>query len=153
MTGPAKEQLAAAFKTSNQTVSVHSAFDMPSAQRSDIESAVKETFAPGAQLRFETAPELISGVELSANGHKLAWSIADYLSSLEKSAAELLDQKTKPDVKPEPSAEVKPAPKAEAKADPKAESKPGPKVESKSGPKREPQNDSASAAAAPKADH
>ncbi len=124
LTGAAKEQLATAFKTSNHTVSVHSVFDLPPAQRTAIESAVKETFAPEAQVQFETAPELISGIELSTNGHKIAWSIADYLATLEKSAGELLHK------------EAKPEPKAEAKPE----------------PKREPQNGPAPVAAAPKAD-
>ena len=102
-TGAAKEQLATAFKTSNHTVSVHSAFDLPPAQRSAIESAVKETFAPDAHVQFETAPELVSGIELSTNGHKVAWSIADYLATLEKSAGELLHKDAKPESKPDAS--------------------------------------------------
>ena len=141
LTGAAKEQLAAAFKTSNHTVRVHSAFDLAPAQRNAIESAVKDTFAPDAHVQFETAPELVSGIELSTNGHKIAWSIADYLSTLEKSAGELLHE----DAKPEPKAEAKPEPKAEAKPEPKAEAKPGPNGEPKHGPEPVP--------SAPKADH
>ena len=125
LTGAAKEQLAAAFKTSNHTVSVHSAFDLPPAQRTVIESAVKETFAPEAQVQFEIAPELVCGIDLSTNGHKVSWSIADYLATLEKSAGELLHK------------EAKPEPKAEAKPE----------------PKREPKNGPASVAAATKAAH
>src|SRR5271157_1240615 len=143
LTGAAKEQLATAFKTSNHTVSVHSAFDLPPAQRAAIESAMKEAFAPDAHVQFETAPELVSGIELSTNGHKIAWSIADYLSMLEKSAGELLHE----EAKPEPKAEAKPEPKAEAEA------KPEPKVVAKPELKREPKNGPAPVAAAPKADH
>jgi len=44
-------------------------------------------------LRFETAPDLISGIELTTNGQKVAWSIADYLASLEKGVEELLKVK------------------------------------------------------------
>jgi F-type H+-transporting ATPase subunit b len=149
LTGAAKEQLATAFKTSNHTVSVHSAFDMPPAQRTAIESAIKETFAPDAHVQFETAPELVSGIELSTNGHKIAWSIADYLSTLEKSAGELLHE----DAKPEPKAEAKPEPKAEAKPGPKAEAKPGPKAEAKPGPNGEPKHGPEPVPSAPKADH
>ena len=116
LTGETKEQLATAFNTSNHTVSVHTAFDLPPAQQSAIESAVKETFAPEAHVQFETAPELVSGIELSTNAHKLSWSIADYLSALEKSAAELLRKDTEPE--PNPDAEPKPAPEAEAKPEP-----------------------------------
>ncbi|NCF85819.1 MAG: F0F1 ATP synthase subunit B, partial [Verrucomicrobiaceae bacterium] len=41
------------------------------------------------QLRFETAPDLVSGIEISADGQKVAWSIAHYLASLENSVGEL----------------------------------------------------------------
>ena len=127
--GAAKEQLATAFKTSNHTVSVHSAFDLPPAQRTAIESAVKETFAPDAQVQFETAPELVSGIELSTNGQKVAWSIADYLTTLEKSAGELLHEDAQPE--PKPDAKAKPEPKAEAKPEPNGEAKPEPNGEAK----------------------
>ena len=143
LTGAAKEQLATAFKTSNHTVSVHSAFDLPPAQRTAIESAVKETFAPEAQVQFETAPELVCGIDLSTNGHKVSWSIADYLSTLEKSAGELLHEDAKPESKPD--AKSQPEAEAEAKPEPKAEAKPEPKREPKHGPAPVP--------SAPKADH
>ena len=107
---PAKDQMATAFKTSNHTVSVHSAFDLPPAQQKSIETAVKETFAPDAHVQFETAPELVSGIELSTNGHKIAWSIADYLATLEKSAGELLNKDSRPDERPSPIQKPRPSP-------------------------------------------
>ena len=149
LTGAAKEQLATAFKTSNHTVSVHSAFDLPPAQRTAIESAVKETFAPEAQVQFETAPELVCGIDLSTNGHKVSWSIADYLATLEKSAGELLHKQAKP----EPKAEAEPEPKAEAKPEPKAEAEPEPKAEAEPGPNGEPKHGPEPVPSAPKADH
>jgi F-type H+-transporting ATPase subunit b len=97
LTGAAKEQLAAAFKTQTGPARVRSAFELPPAQRNAIESAVKETGAAETQVQFETAPELVSGIELSANGQKVAWSIADYLATLEKSAAELLHEDARPE--------------------------------------------------------
>jgi F-type H+-transporting ATPase subunit b len=159
LAGPAKDQMVAAFKTSNHTVSVHSAFDLPSAQQKSIETAIKETFAPEAHVQFETAPELVCGIELSTNGHKVAWSIADYLATLEKSADELLNKDAKPEpkpdakAKPDPKAEAKPEPKAEAKPEPKAEAKPAAKAPAKAEPKREPKNGPVPVASATKADH
>jgi F-type H+-transporting ATPase subunit b len=163
LTGEAKEQMVNAFKTSNHTVSVHSAFDLPPARQSAIDGAVKETFAPDAHVQFETAPELVSGIELSTNGHKITWSIADHLATLEKSAGELLhkdgtpeskpDAKSKAEAKPEPKAEAKPEPKAEAKPIPTAEARNGPKAEAKHGTKHEPKHAPEPVAAAPKADH
>ena len=69
---------------------MRSAFDLPAAQRNAIESAIKETFGVDIHIEFEIAPELVSGIELSNSGQKVAWSIADYLAALEKSAGKLL---------------------------------------------------------------
>ena len=67
--------------------------------------ALNETFSAEFQVRFETAPDVISGIELTANGRKVAWSIADYLTSLEKSVGELLKEKDKSEAKAEPKPE------------------------------------------------
>jgi len=103
LTGPAKEQLASSLKTSNLPARVRSAFDLPPEQRAAIQKALNETFAADIHVQFETVPELVSGIEISANGQKVAWSIADYLTTLEKSAGELLHE----DAKPEPRRESK----------------------------------------------
>jgi F-type H+-transporting ATPase subunit b len=110
LSGAAKEQLAAAFSSSNHQVTVHSTFDLPVEKKSAIECAVKETFAPDAQVQFETAPELVCGIDLSTNGRKVSWNIADYLSTLEKSAGELLRQEAKPEPKAEANGKPTPEP-------------------------------------------
>jgi F-type H+-transporting ATPase subunit b len=89
LAGAAKEQLASALKTSPQPARVRSAFDLFPDQHAAIQKALNEIFAADIHVQFETAPELVSGIELSANGQKVAWSIADYLATLEKSAGEL----------------------------------------------------------------
>jgi len=113
LTGAAKELLTAALAASNHTARVRSAFDLTPTQRRAIQSAVKEAFTEQTQVQFETAPELVSGIELSTNGQKVAWSIADYLATLEKRAGELLHENARPES--EPDANSKPEPKAEAK--------------------------------------
>ena len=120
MDGKAKETLGAALKSAPKPAVVRSAFDLPADQRAAIQNAVNETFSADIHLRFETTPDLVSGVELTANGQKVAWSIADYLASLGKGVGELLQEQDKP--------EPKPAPKPEAKAEPKPESDAAPKT-------------------------
>ena len=113
----AKEGLAEVLKTSSDPVRLRSAFELPPEQRAAIQHALNETFSAEIQVRFETAPDVISGIELAANGRKVAWSIADYLASLEKSIGELLKEQSKPQAKPEAKAEPKPAePKPETKS-------------------------------------
>ena len=121
--------MATAFNTSDHTVSVHSAFDLPPAQKKAIEAAVKETFAQTARVQFETAPALVSGIELSTNGHKVAWNIADYLATLEKTAGELLNK----DAKPEPKPDAKQRAKGQAKPAARLKRSPSQSVKPKTG--------------------
>ena len=78
-----KASLGDALKTASDPAVVRSAFDLPAEQQAAIQKALNETFSGEIKLRFETAPDLVSGIELTANGQKLAWSIADYLTGLE----------------------------------------------------------------------
>jgi F-type H+-transporting ATPase subunit b len=103
----AKEGLAKALKTSPDPVRLRSAFELRSEQRAAIQHALNESFSADIPVRFETAPDVISGIELIANGRKVAWSIADYLASLKKSIGNLLKEQSKPAAKPEPNPETK----------------------------------------------
>ena len=69
--GEAKESLAKALKTSADPALVRSAFDLPAEQRAAIQQALNETFSADIHVRFETAPNVISGIELTANGRRL----------------------------------------------------------------------------------
>ena len=112
MDGQTKEGLANALRTASAPAIVRSAFDMPVEQRSTIQNALNEAFSADIHVRFETAPDLVSGIELATNGHKVAWSIADYLASLEKGVGELLDTP----VTSEPSPEITTEPQAVSKS-------------------------------------
>jgi F-type H+-transporting ATPase subunit b len=130
--GKAKALLGAALKSSSDPAVVRSTFDLGAAQQAAIQNALNETFEAEIHIRFETSPDLVSGIELTTNGQKVAWSIADYLASLEKSVDELLKQKNeaaaKHEVKPQAKAETEPQEKAEPQA--KATTKPAaPKLE------------------------
>jgi F-type H+-transporting ATPase subunit b len=98
----AKAGLGEALKTASDPAVVRSTFDLPAEQRAAIQNALNETFSAEVRLRFETSPDLISGIELSTNGQKVAWSIADYLASLEEGIDDLLKEKDKPEAKAEP---------------------------------------------------
>jgi F-type H+-transporting ATPase subunit b len=90
MDGKAKEALGEALRTSSGPGVVRSTFDLPADQRAAIQNALNETFSAEVRVRFETAPDLIGGIELTTNGQKVAWSVADYLASMEKGVEELL---------------------------------------------------------------
>ena len=97
MNSEAKAGFAEAIKTASDPALVRSAFDLPAEQRAAIQNALNETFSADIPVRFETAPDLVGGIELTANGQKVAWSIADYLASLEKGVGELLNKQARSD--------------------------------------------------------
>ncbi len=70
---------------------LRSAFDLPQELQVKIQQAIKKTFHTDIKLKFEIKLELVSGIELIVSGHKLAWSIDDYLLTLEKNIEALLD--------------------------------------------------------------
>jgi len=86
----AREQLLQSIQHGSQPVLVRSAFELPAAERSRVQAALNELLSASIALRFETRPELVSGIELTASGQKIAWSIAEYLRSLEGCVSELL---------------------------------------------------------------
>ena len=81
LNGNAKESLAGALKAAADPAVVRSAFDLPAEQRAAVQNALNETFSAEVRVRFETSPDLVSGIELTTNGQKVGWSIADYLTA------------------------------------------------------------------------
>jgi F-type H+-transporting ATPase subunit b len=99
MDGKMKAGIVGALKKASDPALVRSAFDLPAEQQAAIQNALNEISSAEIHIRFETVPDLISGIELTTNGQKVAWSIADYLTSLEKGVDELLKEKDKPKAK------------------------------------------------------
>ena len=88
MTGKAKDDLGEALKTTSDPALLRSAFALPAPQRLIIETALSDIFAKKIPVRYETAPDLVGGIDLSANGRKVGWSIAGYLGELAKAQPE-----------------------------------------------------------------
>jgi F-type H+-transporting ATPase subunit b len=110
----AKAGLAESLRTATAPALVRSAFALPAEQRTAIQNALNQSFSAQIRVRFETVPDLISGIELATDGQKLAWTIADYLVSLEKGVSELLKAQPNLEAGAEPKPEPKPKPKPEA---------------------------------------
>jgi F-type H+-transporting ATPase subunit b len=90
MDGNAKAGMSTALRAASEPAILRSAFELPPEQRATIQNALNEAFSANVPLRFETAPDLVSGIELTTNGQRLDWSIAGYLASMETGVGELL---------------------------------------------------------------
>jgi len=103
-----KVALGASLKTQPDPAIVRSTFALPANQKVAIQNALNETFSAEVRLRFETAPDGVCGIELSANGQKVAWTIADYLATLDQKVGTLLAAEAKPIAKPASKPEANP---------------------------------------------
>ena len=118
---PATPAITAAAETAG--ILVRSAFDLPATQKNAIKAAIKEILDTRIPVRFEVRPDLISGIELIANGHKVTWNIAGYLASLEEEIGKLLKSsgEPEPEAGPEPEPEPELEDESELEAEPEAE--------------------------------
>lgn len=89
------KKLVDAFKSSKEDVIIQSAFELQPSQQTDIENVLNKILSEKLSFQFKTEPELISGIELNANGYKVAWSISEYLSSVKKAIDEVINSKSK----------------------------------------------------------
>ncbi|APW46250.1 F0F1 ATP synthase subunit B family protein [Rhodoferax antarcticus] len=116
LAAPAKDQLGAALKQSTAPARVRSHFDLPADQQAAVQNAINVAFSAEVPLRFETAADTVCGIELSAGGQKLAWTITEYLRDLEHGVAELLAPPASPESPDAPRPGATPAPHSEAAA-------------------------------------
>lgn len=91
-----KQQFIDAFKANENAILVRSAFDLPKKQQGELTDEVNKLLSTKTELQFKTTPELISGIELSTNGYKMAWSFSEYLSALQKNISKEIKEQIIP---------------------------------------------------------
>ena len=96
LSGSDREALVQALHGATEPVIVRSTFELPEALRAAVRGVLEQHFATPPALRFETAPALVSGIELITNGQKVAWNIAAYLASMQAGIAELAAAPARP---------------------------------------------------------
>lgn len=79
------------FKSDTEPVLVQSAFNLTPNLQNKIKIAVNKILGKGTTFDFKVKPNLIAGIEMTANGYKLAWSISEYIESLKKNIVETGD--------------------------------------------------------------
>lgn len=87
-----KVAITSALKNDPGVVTVRTALDISPDLRISIETSINEIIGSQPDISFESAPGLINGIELGVNGQKVAWSVDDYLSSLDESFENLLKE-------------------------------------------------------------
>lgn len=91
--GIEKEKLISTVASSGINILIISAFELSSSNKTAIELAVRNLLAGEFTFRYETVPDIVSGIELVVGGYKLSWNISDYIISLENSLGNLIEGK------------------------------------------------------------
>jgi F-type H+-transporting ATPase subunit b len=85
-------QMRQAIRDSGNRVTVQSAFGIPESRQSQIEEILKSRITNGFTIRYLREPDIVSGIEVRVNGHKIAWSLNEYLETLVESLTETLQR-------------------------------------------------------------
>jgi len=85
-------QMRQAIRGGGNQVTVQSAFGISAPRQAQIEEILKKQITNGFTIRYMKQPDIVSGIELRVNGHKIAWSLNEYLETLVESLTETLQK-------------------------------------------------------------
>ena len=66
------------------SVVISCAFEIPPATQARLNNVLHRFFSDDMEIAYERSDDVLSGCELRSGGHKIAWSVKDYLDSLEE---------------------------------------------------------------------
>lgn len=95
-----REAIVAAVRDSDRTVEIRTAFPVRPEARETLSLALQEHLDDSVDVQFITAKELICGIELRADSHRLVWSLDSHIENLEDRVAEILDKRVEKHVSP-----------------------------------------------------
>jgi F-type H+-transporting ATPase subunit b len=85
-------QIRNAIRGEGNNVIIQSAFSISASRQTQIEEVLKKQITNGFTLQYLQQPEIVSGIELRVNGHKIAWSLNEYLETLVENLTETLQK-------------------------------------------------------------
>lgn len=89
-----RQRIGASINSSGK-VQISSAFEIPEDARERIFLAIKDKMNGGDHVIYQVTRDIISGIELRTVGHKIAWSLDNYLTSLELNVLEAMEIESK----------------------------------------------------------
>ncbi len=90
MSPQTRDLFRSAVTNSANSATVRTRCELPEKQRETLQNALNQTLAGTVRLEFATSPTSLAGLEVSARGQRIAWSVEDFLDALQKSAEHVL---------------------------------------------------------------
>jgi F-type H+-transporting ATPase subunit b len=85
------EAIKESFQKSGGRVDLRSAFEIPRELAGKVVEVLQDQVSDPVDLRLEISSDVICGIELKVLGRKIAWSLGDYLETLEEGLAGALE--------------------------------------------------------------
>ena len=82
--------LAESIRSADHEVIINSAFEIPTNAQRRITKNVKNHIDDDIDVQYRTSSDMILGIELKTRGHKIAWSVDNYLDSLQERISQAL---------------------------------------------------------------
>jgi F-type H+-transporting ATPase subunit b len=77
-----RDAIVQAVNDASEPVHIRTAFELDSGVRARITRAIHEHIAEGVDIEYGVSEQLLCGIELSAGGQRLSWSLVGYLDEL-----------------------------------------------------------------------
>lgn len=71
---------------------VTTAFELPEKTREEYAAQIRNQFGQGLALRFATSGELLAGIEIVTSSRKIAWSLNNFLDTLEEDLSQAFEE-------------------------------------------------------------
>lgn len=82
-----RERLSRELSNGDGRILVRTAFPLAEESREEVHAVLTRTFPSGSDVSFREDHDLIAGLALQVGGHQVAWSIEEFLDSLEEEFA------------------------------------------------------------------
>lgn len=92
LTGEERDALDESIRTSGGKVYLRCAFEIPQQMAQEIVEVLQDYGPDTLDSQLEISSDLICGIELKVHGRKIAWSLEEYLETLEEGLVEGLDR-------------------------------------------------------------
>ncbi len=84
-----KTKFRESMKEGNRVI-VQSAYEIAPEEKRKLAEVIRQYITEDIELEYEQSPEVMTGFELKTDGHKIAWSVSDYLNTLEENFIQAL---------------------------------------------------------------
>ena len=92
MTELEKKAIRDFYLNTGKQIIVRTAFEIPNELQHRIQDLVRVQAGMGVEVKFQTAKELISGIDMSAQNVRIGWNLVAYLDTLEADLSQKIEE-------------------------------------------------------------